>query len=456
MNDEILLGTILTAKNSIVQVKELLAPEHFEVDQCRDVYRACLQLDDSGKKCNLASVAKTLQTFGWEPAETYRYVQFLASKAVNPDELEILADDIVTRKARRQAKDAADCFLQAIARNEPLEDSCSSLELSLSDILSCKKSQARTVDEILKDFALGKNYLEYMDERVAMASQGLPVFGISTGYNVLDSVIGGWGPGMYVALGARTSMGKTSLAVNFALNAIQENVPVGFVSLEMDHTAITQKFVSALSQVHVKDLLKGTVSVEEMLRVREVIKWMKEYPLFLYAGKPLDVPRLKSTVRSLSKQDGCKVIFVDYLTLIRGGKHPSKHLEVSYVSKALQWMAKEFEVCIVALAQLNREVTSRSNHKPQLNDFRESGSIEEDIDVALMPHRPRYYDESIEDDVTQLIIAKNRLFGELTHVDFDFEVSSGRYTERKLISTCLENIRNQAAEEKEWDEMLFT
>ena len=293
---------------------------------------------------------------------------------------------------------------------------------------------------MLDEFSDGKSYLEWLEDQQEKERLGIS-YGHSSGFPSLDAVIGGFSPGSYTAIGARTSMGKTTLALNFAYNLINQGVGVGFFSFEMGPVPIWSRFISMKTAVPSGRLLRNKVSNEEIDRIRHHHKSIEEWPLYIYDRRPLRCSELTTHIKAFVNNEDVKVVFIDYLTLIKPDRSfDSKHQEVDYVSKHLQWLAKDYNVAVISLAQFNRQIMGRADKRPHLSDFRESGSVEEDLDVALLPSRPAYYNDLEDQTHLDLYVAKNRIFGELAKIQLKFDYDSGRYTELASIQSMMTQV----------------
>jgi replicative DNA helicase len=243
---------------------------------------------------------------------------------------------------------------------------------------------------------------------------------ISSGFPALDKLIGGFREGTLIYLGARTSQGKTTMLMNFIVNALRAAHNVAFFSLEMSPQVIVKKLHCTDAGVNYRLWDQDNLSRRDL----ELLQKTEDSHIFgrLRIGSDsMKISFLKSELRRLIYQYKIEIAFVDYLTLVKPDKTcPTRHHEVDSLSKGLQEISKELKIPIIVAAQFNRRSVTNQDKRPSLADFRESGSIEEDADVCLLLHRPEVYLSTDRPGVTELYVAKNRLYGDLGMIDFEY------------------------------------
>ena len=244
--------------------------------------------------------------------------------------------------------------------------------------------------------------------------------GIPTGYHGLDDKTSGWQPSDLVIIAGRPAMGKTAFALSMAKNiAADYQVPLAFFSLEMSNQQLVNRLLSNVCEVSGKKILNGQLQPDEWDRLDKRINNLLGAPIYVDDTPGLSVFELRTKARRLVREHGVKIIMIDYLQLMNanGMRFSSRQEEVSTISRSLKGLAKELDIPILALSQLNRGVESREGlegKRPQLSDLRESGAIEQDADMVLFVHRPEYY-HIFQDDkgralhgMAEIIIAKHR------------------------------------------------
>ncbi|MDR1115263.1 MAG: DnaB-like helicase C-terminal domain-containing protein [Tannerella sp.] len=263
-----------------------------------------------------------------------------------------------------------------------------------------------------------KPIAELVAESLRQLKTETPQNGVfKTGFQDLDSLIGGFLPGEFVVIGGRPAMGKTTFLVDLSLN-ISKTVPLLFVTLDLSGEQLTNRFIASLSDVPAHRLLQKTMSEAEWERIDKTEKKFAAHQLFVLGSRNNGITAIKTHCEKQIRENGVKVIVVDYLQLIRANQHWRQRVdEVSYVSRELKNMAQEHNVCVIVSSSLNRGVEHRNGaegKRPLLSDLRESGAIEQDADKVILLHRPEYY-KITEDDrgndisgIVEFILAKNR------------------------------------------------
>ncbi len=235
--------------------------------------------------------------------------------------------------------------------------------------------------------------------------------GVPTGYTELDDLLTGLHGGEMVLIAARPSMGKTSIGMNFVENACIRAGKTGAVfSLEMPAEQLAMRMLCTEAQVDMQRVRRGQLADEDWLRLSDAMIKIGPSAIYVDATPGITVSEMRSKARRLQIEHGLDVIMIDYISLMTGnGKFGSRQEEVSSISRSLKGLAIELSVPIIALQQLSRAPTGRSNHRPMLSDIRESGAIEQDADVVMFLHREDYYNPDTEEkNIAELIIAKQR------------------------------------------------
>jgi len=225
-----------------------------------------------------------------------------------------------------------------------------------------------------------------------------------------DRMTSGFQKGDLIVLAARPSMGKTALALGFALQAAREGNSVGFFSLEMAAEQLTLRLLSAESQVAHHNIRNATITSDEWIELTNVAAGLAELPLFIDDTAMLNIMELRAKARKLKAEKKLDFIVIDYLQLLYSTRrHENRHQEVSEISRSLKALAKELEVPVVALSQLSRAVDSRMDKRPMLSDLRESGAIEQDADLIMFLYRDIVYNPDTEyPALSELIVGKQR------------------------------------------------
>lgn len=287
-----------------------------------------------------------------------------------------------------------------------------------------------------KDETLQSQLREYYDTlSTRMNTEGIT--GISTGYPCLDNFTNGWQLTDLTILGAASSMGKTSFALNIAFNAAKSQSPVAVFSYEMSAGQLLQRLISIESGVSLRELNQGAIDKEQFGLVNNAIGAIEKLPLKIDDCKQTSLNYLTSKIRKYVINDGIKMVLIDYLQLVsvKGKKNGTREQEVSLVARTLKNLAKELNISIIALSQLNRGVSFRGDPKPTMSDLRESGEIEQAADIVCLLYRPEYYNiPSLEDGtdakgLAQIIFAKGRNIG-VGEVLMNFDSARTKFSSR--------------------------
>lgn len=249
-----------------------------------------------------------------------------------------------------------------------------------------------------------------LDEIEALSANGV-MAGVPTGFVDLDELTNGLHAGQMIIIAARPGMGKSTLGLDFARSAsIQHGLCSAFFSLEMTKTEIVMRLISAEAQVPLGDIRKGHMSDENWRRIAKKTADVSAAPLFIDDSPNQTMMEIRAKARRLKQRHDLKLVIVDYMQLMSSGKRvESRQLEVSEFSRQMKLLAKELEVPVIALSQLNRGPEQRTDKKPMLSDLRESGSLEQDADMVILLHRDDMYNNASERaGEADLIVAKHR------------------------------------------------
>ncbi len=265
-----------------------------------------------------------------------------------------------------------------------------------------------------KDFRSIEAILDAETTKLAELSRaGKAITGTASGYEDLDTITGGFQPGNLIILAARPSMGKSALMANFCENAALEgDKAVALFSLEMSESELAQRFIASQASIKGDDLRKGNVPASRWPKILQASARLANSPLYIDDSSDLSVLDVRAKARRLAQQhaDGLGLIVIDYLQLMRAGGSVENRVEqISQISRGLKTLARELDVPVIALSQLNRGVEQRTEKRPVLSDLRESGAIEQDADLVMFIYRDEYYDPESEDEgIAEVLIQKHR------------------------------------------------
>src|SRR5262249_54025017 len=248
-----------------------------------------------------------------------------------------------------------------------------------------------------------------IDSRKAQGHKS--VSGLATGYHDLDEMTAGLQNGELVITAARPSVGKTSFALSLARNIItEEKIPVFFVSLEMSRIELAERLLSAQARVESHKIRKGQLNSEDMQRLIVAGDQLGQVgKLFIDDSPGQTMLRIAANARRLKLRENIRLVMIDYLQLIEPeNRRDPRHEQVAQISRRLKILARELNIPVLALAQLNRGPEDRTEHRPRVADLRESGSLEQDADVVMLLHRPELYEPAEKEGVIEVIIGKQR------------------------------------------------
>ena len=251
---------------------------------------------------------------------------------------------------------------------------------------------------------------EQIDRIEKLKNSTSSVSGIPTGFDEIDSILAGVHPTDLLIIAARPAMGKTAFALNLALNISRQGEGVAFFSLEMAKGQLITRLLCTESRIDAGKVRNGDLSDAEMHTLKQTREHINRLPIYIEDTSGLNITQVREKARTLcQKNPEISVIMVDYIGLMSGERGVDRHEQVSTSSRGLKALAKELNVCVIALSQLNRGVEKRADKRPVQSDLRDSGAIEQDADVIGFIYRDEYYNpETKEPDVAELIIAKQR------------------------------------------------
>lgn len=412
--EKVVLGALMIDKDAYAVVCETLYPESFYEPRNRMVYAAIRDLSMAERPVDVLTVTDQLAKNGTlEEVGGPVYVSELSSRVASSANIEYHAR-IIAQKfiARQLISYASGIETKAFDDTIDVDDLMQEAEGALFELSQRNmKKEYTQIDPVIK------NAVDVI-QKAAANKDGLT--GVPTGYHKLDDITSGWQASDLVIIAGRPAMGKTSFALSMAKNiAADYKVPMAFFSLEMSNVQLVNRLISNCCEIQGSKILNGQLQPDEWERLDKRMNGLIGAPLYVDDTPGLSVFELRTKARRLVREHGVKIIMIDYLQLMNanGMRFSSRQEEVSTISRSLKGLAKELDIPILALSQLNRGVESREGlegKRPQLSDLRESGAIEQDADMVLFVHRPEYYHIYQDDNgrdlhgMAQIIIAKHR------------------------------------------------
>lgn len=439
--EEAVLGALMLEKDAYTIVCDILKPECFYEPANGKIYEAIQHLGAAQKPIDMLTVTEQLRLDGeLEAVGGPVFISELTSRVLSGANVEYHAR-IVAQKylARELISFASEIERQAYDQSNDVDDLLQAAEGKLFEI--SQRNVKKDVTQI--DPVIGQAIMQIQ----ASANRASGLSGLETGYHELDKLTSGWQNSDLIIIAARPAMGKTAFVLSMAKNmAINYNIPIAIFSLEMSNLQLVNRLISNVCELGGEKIKSGQLSPVEWDQLMSRIKQLYGAQLYIDDTPSLSIFELRTKARRLVREHNVKFIIIDYLQLMNatGMKFGSREQEVSMISRNLKQLAKELNIPIVALSQLNRSVENRGDasgkdgKRPQLSDLRESGAIEQDADIVCFIHRPEYYLRATEDGegndirgLAEFIVAKHR---------------SGRVDDVKL------RFRKEFARFENWDE----
>ena len=405
--EQSVLGGMLLSKDAIADVVEALSPTDFYRPAHQAIYDCVLDLYGRGEPADAITVSAELDRrqellrVGGAP-----YMHTLIATVPTAANAGYYAEIVAEKALLRRLVEAGTRIVQLGyhgSEGSPIEEVVDRAQAAIYDV-----TERRTTE----DYAALEDLLQpTMDEIDAIASRGGESQGIPTGFADLDAVTNGLHAGQMIIVAARPGVGKSTLGLDFARScSIKHGMASVIFSLEMGKTEIVMRMLSAEARIRLGDMRGGRMTDDDWTRLARRMSEISEAPLFVDDSPNLTMMEIRAKARRLKQRNDIQLIVVDYMQLMTSGKRvESRQQEVSEFSRNLKLLAKELEVPVVAISQLNRGPEQRTDKKPQLSDLRESGSLEQDADMVILIHRPDAFER---DDPrmgeADLILAKHR------------------------------------------------
>jgi len=405
-----LLGSILLSPESLHEAREhSLDPDHFSQEPHRLLYRCFLDLSTKGEPVDLVTVSGYLEErSNMQKVGGFSYLTGLSSGVPSianfPSYVRAVLDKAVQRQLLATARDIeAGVYAGELSAAQSLE----SAEKQIYDL-----GQAHQTSKLHRIATVVEDVYETLEQRFKCPEE---VTGVPTGFRDLDALLTGLQPSDLVIVAARPSMGKTAFALNLISNAaLMADASVAFFSLEMSKEQLATRLLCADARVSGQRVRTGKMLQEDWPPLTASLKRLSQTQIFIDDMPNIPVSEMRGKCRRLKAEGKLDLIVVDYLQLMRPdremiSRNASREQEISSISGGLKAIAKELQVPVVALSQLNRGVESRADKRPMLSDLRESGAIEQDADVIMFLYRDEFYNEASEKrGLAEVLVRKQR------------------------------------------------
>ncbi|CDO86138.1 replicative DNA helicase [Mycobacterium triplex] len=405
--EQSVLGGMLLSKDAIADVLERVRPGDFYRPAHQNVYDAILDLYGRGEPADAVTVAAELdrrgllRRIGGAP-----YLHTLISTVPTAANAGYYADIVAEKALLRRLVEAGTRVVQYGYAGAEGADVAEVVDRAQAEIYEV--AERRTSE----DFVPLEDLLQpTMDEIDAIASNGGVARGVPTGFTELDEVTNGLHAGQMIIVAARPGVGKSTLGLDFLRScSIKHRMASVIFSLEMSKSEIVMRLLSAEAKIKLSDMRSGRMNDDDWTRLARRMSEISEAPLYIDDSPNLTMMEIRAKARRLKQKADLRLVVVDYLQLMSSGKKvESRQLEVSEFSRQLKLLAKELEVPVVAISQLNRGPEQRTDKKPMLSDLRESGSLEQDADMVILLNRPDAFErDDPRGGEADFILAKHR------------------------------------------------
>ncbi|HKL96800.1 MAG TPA: replicative DNA helicase [Paludibacteraceae bacterium] len=432
--EESILGALMIDNTAIDKVVDILSAEAFYKEIHQKIYKSITELYGNRNPIDMHTVTEQLRKNGeLEEVGGPYAIAMLTAKVASAAHI-LFHAQIIAQKymARELIGISTDVQTKAFEENTDVDDLMQEAEGRIFELSQKRQKKGVTQIDPIIDEALARL------NKAAAQTDGLS--GITSGFHALDKITAGWQKSDLIIIAARPAMGKTAFVLSMARNmAVDYQIPVAVFSLEMSNVQLVNRLIVNVCEIPGEKIKSGQLEPHEWAQLDVKIKKLEGAPIFIDDTPSLSILEFQTKARRLKEEHKVEVIIIDYLQLMNasGMKFQSREQEVSTISRSLKGLAKELDIPIIALSQLNRNVESRGQgvegKKPQLSDLRESGAIEQDADMVCFIHRPDYY-QILEDPhtqkdlrgVAQIIIAKHRN-GATGDVDLIFKKEFARF-----------------------------
>jgi len=405
--EQSVLGGMLLSKDAIADVVEVVRATDFYKPAHQTIFDVVVDLYGKGEPADPITVSAELTRLG----EIGRiggapYLHTLLSSVPTAANAGFYARIVAEQAVLRRLVEAGTRIVQlgyGASGAGGVDDTVDRAQQAIYDVTERRSSEDYTLLEQLMQ--------PTMDELEAIGSRGGSMSGVPTGFVDLDGLTNGLHPGQLIVIAGRPGLGKSTLGLDIArATSVKSGLPSAIFSLEMSKTEITMRLLSAEARVPLHHMRSGTMTDDDWNRLARRMGEVAEAPLYIDDSPNLTMMEIRAKARRLRQRNDLRLIVIDYLQLMSGNKKAeSRQQEVSELSRSLKLLAKELEIPVIAMSQLNRGAEQRTDKKPQIADLRESGSIEQDADMVILLHREDAYEkESPRAGEADFIVAKHR------------------------------------------------
>lgn len=408
--EQSVLGALLIAPELFDPVAEILKVEDFYLEENRMIFKAIQDMNEARRGVDALTVAEWLQDH--EQLAMVGGMQYMIALAtetpsvINAEEYaRIIRDRATLRALIKMGDDVKNLAYSPDGRET--SDLINAAELYLTELIENRENHKK--DYVAARDALG----DVIDHIETVARLKKAITGLPSGFEYLDELTSGFHPGQLIIVAARPSMGKTSFAMNVVEHiGCKEDKPVLVFSMEMPREELILRSISSLGQISLKRLRNGQLNNDDWGRLSNAVPEIGKSSIFVDDSSGLNPAQIRTRARRMQREHGLSMIVIDYLQLMRSttNHRQNRVAEISEISRDLKEIAKELDVPVIALSQLNRSLESRTDKRPQMSDIRDSGAIEQDADLIVFLYRDEVYNKENEEvkGIAELIVGKNR------------------------------------------------
>ena len=404
--EQAVIGSMMTDKDAVISAIEVLKPEDFYREDNKTIYNAIMNLYAKAEPIDIITLKDELTSLGkLEPVGGLEYLATLPDKVpttANVDKyIKIVEEKSILRSLIKTANELIEIGYD---QNEEVEILMDNAEKKIFDLMQRKsqKGYSSIRDILVNSFT----------ELEQLYNQKQHITGVASGFIDLDNKTAGFHNSDLVLIAARPAMGKTAFALNIATYAaVSANTPVVVFSLEMSKEQCANRILCSQAMVDSEKVAKGDITDEDWSKLAIASGELSESAgIFIDDSAGINIAEIRAKCRKLKLEKNIGLVVIDYLQLIQGsGNTKSREQEIAEISRSLKILAKEINVPVLALSQLSRAPEARPDHRPMLQDLRESGSIEQDADIVMFLYRDDYYNPETEaKNIAEVIIAKHR------------------------------------------------
>ncbi len=422
-SEESVIGAILMSADAANEVMDKLDPEDFYFPAHQSMFRAIRNLFNNNQAIDAITVSEELRRAGeLERVGGVPAITRLLDIVPSASNIEYYSN-VVEENAQRRALIKAGSTITDLALR--LDDEIHTvLDRAEQTVMGVA---GRKVGDSMQ--AIGPLFFTTLEELEILEQRGSEVTGLSTEFRDLDKKLTGLHPANLVIIAARPAMGKSALTMNIATNVALRGMPVAIFSLEMSKEEVAQRMLCSVARIDSMKVRTGQIGEASWPRLTDAAGKLYNAPVFVDDSPVVTVTDIRAKCRRLKRIHGLEMVVVDYIQLMQGGSKENRQQEIAEISRSLKNLARELEIPILAVSQLNRNLEQREDKRPRLGDLRESGSLEQDADIVMFIYRDEYYNEhSDRKGVAEVIVAKHRA-GSTGTVDMTFMPEYTRFSD---------------------------